>query len=62
MRLVGRPVDVFQYLEPLYNDFRKVRLRDSYGNFQLSYIDQVLVFLSFLEGKGTGRGACFFRA
>ncbi|KAK2076439.1 hypothetical protein QBZ16_000964 [Prototheca wickerhamii] len=42
MRLVGRPVDVFQYLEPLYNDFRKVRLRDSYGNFQLSYIDQVV--------------------
>ena len=52
MRLVGRPVDVFQYLEPLYNDFRKVRLRDSYGNFQLSYIDQVLLFFSFSEEEG----------
>lgn len=25
MRLVGRPLDVYQYLEPLYNDYRKVR-------------------------------------
>jgi pre-mRNA-splicing factor 38A len=24
MRLVGRPLDVYQYLEPLYNDYRKV--------------------------------------
>lgn len=26
MRLVGRAVDIFQYLEPLYNDYRKVEL------------------------------------
>ena len=26
MRLVGRPVDVYQYLEPLYNDYRKLKL------------------------------------
>mmetsp|Transcript_41510 Transcript_41510/g.98379 ORF Transcript_41510/g.98379 Transcript_41510/m.98379 type:complete len:269 (+) Transcript_41510:215-1021(+) len=26
MRLVGKPVDVFQYLEPLLNDYRKLRL------------------------------------
>ncbi len=25
MRLVGRPLEVYQYLEPLYNDYRKVR-------------------------------------
>lgn len=24
LRLVGRPLDVYQYLEPLYNDYRKV--------------------------------------
>ena len=24
MRLVGRPLEVYQYLEPLYNDYRKV--------------------------------------
>lgn len=27
MRLVGRPVEVYQYLEPLYNDYRKIRRR-----------------------------------
>ena len=26
LRLVGRPLDVYQYLEPLYNDYRKVGL------------------------------------
>lgn len=25
MRLVGKPMEVYQYLEPLYNDYRKVR-------------------------------------
>lgn len=25
LRLVGRPLEVYQYLEPLYNDYRKVR-------------------------------------
>ncbi len=24
LRLVGRPKEVYQYLEPLYNDYRKV--------------------------------------
>lgn len=24
LRLVGRPLEVYQYLEPLYNDYRKV--------------------------------------
>jgi hypothetical protein len=31
MRLVGRPVDVYQYLEPLYNDYRKLRRRTTLG-------------------------------
>lgn len=26
LRLVGRPLEVYQYLEPLYNDYRKVCL------------------------------------
>ena len=25
LRLVGKPEDVYQYLEPLYNDYRKAR-------------------------------------
>jgi len=31
MRLVGKPVDIYQYLEPLYNDYRKLRFRGTSG-------------------------------
>lgn len=66
MRLVGRPVDVYQYLEPLYNDFRKVRVRESKGAFALSYVDQVgllgwpagiFIGLDELEQGRPGQGA-----
>ena len=33
MRLVGRPIEVYQYLEPLYNDYRKIRLRTTGAKF-----------------------------
>lgn len=31
LRLVGRPLDVYQYLEPLYNDYRKLKFRGVSG-------------------------------
>lgn len=40
IRLVGSPVDVYQYLEPLLNDFRKLRVRTSAGPFALTYMDE----------------------
>ncbi|GAB4815254.1 hypothetical protein N2152v2_002300 [Parachlorella kessleri] len=42
MRLVGKAVDVYQYLEPLYNDYRKVRCREKDGSFALSHMDEVI--------------------
>ncbi|KIZ06700.1 Pre-mRNA-splicing factor 38A [Monoraphidium neglectum] len=42
LRLVGRALDVYTYMEPLYNDFRKVRLRTSEGGFVLSHVDAVV--------------------
>ncbi len=36
MRLVGRPLEVYQYLEPLYNDYRKVRLGHTHPQQHLS--------------------------
>lgn len=42
LRLVGRPLEVYQYLEPLYNDYRKLRLRDAEGNFVLSHMDELV--------------------
>ena len=33
---------MYQYLEPLYNDYRKLRLRDADGNFSLTHMDEVV--------------------
>ena len=42
MRLVGRPMEVYQYLEPLYNDYRKVRMQQSDGTFILTHVDELI--------------------
>ena len=51
MRLVGRSQDVYQYLEPLYNDYRKVRVRNLAGRQELTHVDEVS------DGAGRGVGA-----
>ena len=40
MRLVGKPTDVYQYLEPLLNDYRKVRYRSKDGGYVLTHVDE----------------------
>lgn len=35
-------MEVYQYLEPVLNDNRKVRLRQADGNFELSHIDELV--------------------
>lgn len=42
MRLVGRPVEVYQYLEPLYNDYRKIRRRVPEGTFVIVRMDELI--------------------
>ena len=42
MRLVGRPIEVYNYLEPLYNDYRKLRMQHQDGAFALSHVDEVI--------------------
>jgi len=32
MRLTGSSLDVYKYLEPLYNDYRKLRFMDKMGS------------------------------
>lgn len=41
MRLVGNAVDVYKYLEPLYNDYRKIAYRTSSG-WSLKHIDEFI--------------------
>ena len=52
MRLVGRPIDIYQYLEPLLNDFRKLRSKEKSGCFALSHVDQ------FVDMLLTAESAC----
>ena len=42
LRLVGKPLEVYQYLEPLYNDYRKLRLRNADGSFALAHMDEIV--------------------
>ncbi|CAM9356083.1 unnamed protein product, partial [Chrysoparadoxa australica] len=41
LRLVGTPKDIYQYMEPLYNDYRKVRWRNSTG-WAIRHVDEVV--------------------
>ena len=40
LRLIGRPREVYEYLEPLYNDYRKLRLMTSEGKYVLTHVDE----------------------
>lgn len=42
LRLVGKPVEIYQYLEPLYNDFRKVRKIGALGVYLHIAISRIL--------------------
>nr|CAG4649699.1 EOG090X0DXI [Scapholeberis mucronata] len=42
MRLVGTSVEIYKYLEPLYNDYRKIRIQNKDGNFELLYMDDFI--------------------
>jgi len=43
LRLVGKPYEVYKSLEPLYADYRKVRILDSYGDgVVLTTIDEII--------------------
>ena len=42
LRLVGKPLEVYQYLEPLYNDYRKLRLRNAEGHYSLMHMDEII--------------------
>ncbi|KAL7205331.1 hypothetical protein ACSBR2_018308 [Camellia fascicularis] len=42
LRLTGTDIDVYRYLEPLYNDYRKLRQKLPDGNFTLTHMDEVI--------------------
>jgi len=42
MRLVGTSLDCFKYLEPLYNDYRKLKRQKRDGMFELVHLDEFI--------------------
>ena len=41
LRLIGNAKEIYTYLEPLYNDFRRVRKRTTFG-FEVVHVDEVI--------------------
>eukprot|EP00026_Physarum_polycephalum_P009423 Phypoly_transcript_09546.p2 GENE.Phypoly_transcript_09546~~Phypoly_transcript_09546.p2 ORF type:complete len:213 (-),score=52.47 Phypoly_transcript_09546:695-1333(-) len=41
LRLVGRPMDIYNYLEPLYNDFRRIRVKTDKG-YRITHMDEFI--------------------
>jgi len=45
LRLTGTSLDCYKYLEPLLNDYRKIRTQKRDGNFELSHMDEFIDLL-----------------
>ncbi|XP_058803061.1 pre-mRNA-splicing factor 38A [Phymastichus coffea] len=45
MRLTGTSLDCYRYLEPLLNDFRKLRKQNREGQFELVHMDEFVDYL-----------------
>merc|ERR1712079_385776 len=45
MRLTGTSLDCYKYLEPLLNDYRKIRVKDRDGKYHLSHMDEFVDLL-----------------
>lgn len=42
LRLIGQPEDVYKCLEPLYQDYRKLRFRNLDGSFSIIHMDEFI--------------------
>ncbi len=42
LRLTGSAIDCYKYLEPLLNDYRKIRVQRRDGRFELSHMDEFI--------------------
>ncbi|NXS16822.1 PR38A factor, partial [Mystacornis crossleyi] len=42
LRLTGTAIDCYKYLEPLYNDYRKIKRQNRNGEFELMHMDEFI--------------------
>ena len=52
LRLVGKAVEIYTYLEPLYNDYRKLNIRTLAGGWEQTTMD------AFVEQLLTSEMVC----
>jgi pre-mRNA-splicing factor 38A len=45
LRLTGKHKDVYNKLEPLYNDYKKLRVRNPDGNYTIMHMDEYIEYL-----------------
>jgi pre-mRNA-splicing factor 38A len=42
LRIIGTAAECYKYLEPLYNDYRKIKYKNRQGKFELTYVDEFI--------------------
>jgi len=42
LRLTGKATDVYKYLEPLLSDYRKIRMKNATGQFEMVHVDELI--------------------
>ena len=45
LRLIGTSTEIYKYLEPLYNDYRKLRRMGKMGTFDIIHMDEFIDIL-----------------
>ena len=45
LRLTGNSLEVYEYLEPLLSDFRRIKKMTKMGAFEISHIDEFIDLL-----------------
>merc|ERR1719478_1152385 len=41
-RLIGKALDIYNYLEPLYQDYRKIVYRQADGKYIITHVDEII--------------------
>eukprot|EP00746_Dinoflagellata_sp_MGD_P159295 gnl/MRDRNA2_/MRDRNA2_86671_c0_seq1.p1 gnl/MRDRNA2_/MRDRNA2_86671_c0~~gnl/MRDRNA2_/MRDRNA2_86671_c0_seq1.p1 ORF type:complete len:198 (+),score=4.46 gnl/MRDRNA2_/MRDRNA2_86671_c0_seq1:175-768(+) len=42
LRLIGNSMEIYQYVEPLLSDYRKIRIQDTEGLVTVSHVDEII--------------------
>ena len=60
LRLTGNSLEVYEYLEPLLSDFRRIKKMTKMGAFEISHIDEFIDLLLNEVSKNLIQAKIFF--